>query len=261
MKTMKHLWICLCLLGLLPLSLQAQEEKLSADSLSVAAALSYASGDYEQAAACYEHLRAEFGQSYQLYYNLGNAYFKAGQYPQATLNYEKAKLLNPRDADLLFNLELCQSHVVDKIEPLGQVLFVRLYQDLLKTCSANAWAVISLAAFGVFILCLALYFFGKTTVLKKLSFSFGIISILITIFTLTNAAQLYSAYIHPKEAIVFAPTVTVKSSPDQSGTELFVLHEGTKLKVNSRLGSWVEVEIADGSVGWMPATCIEMIKL
>lgn len=235
------------------------QEQLLADTLLQRAAQAYAEGKYDISAAYYEDVLASQGQSYQLYYNLGNAYYKAANYPKAILYYERAMLLNPRDPDLQFNLELCQAHVVDKIQPLGEILFVRWYKQIQRCCSSNAWAAISLAGFAIFVLCLALYFFTKRRLLKKLSFSLGIISVVITIFSLVNAGALYKAYQHPDKAIVFAPTVTVKSSPDQSGTDLFLLHEGTKVRIKSRLGAWVEIELADGNVGWMPESCIEII--
>lgn len=235
------------------------QEQLPVDSLLQRASQSYASGDYKSSAAYYEAILAAHGQSYQLYYNLGNAYFKAGEYPKAILYYERAMLLNPRDKDLQFNLEMCQSHVVDKIQPLGEILFVRWYKAILKSCSSNTWAWISLACFAIFLASLACYFFGKTKLLKKLSFSLGILSIVFSIFTLVNAGKLYHAYQEPDQAIVFAPSVTVKSSPDMSGTDIFLLHEGTKVQIKSRLGDWVEIRLADGSVGWMPENCIEII--
>lgn len=237
----------------------AAQEQLPVDTLLQRAAQSYASGDYEASAACYEDILATYGQSYQLHYNLGNAYYKAANYPKAILYYERAMLLNPRDPDLQFNLELCQTHVVDKIQVLGDILFVRWYKQIQTWCSSNAWTLISLACFALFMLCLVGFFFTKQRFIKKLSFSFGIISIVFTIFTLINAGDLYKAYQQPDQAIVFAPTVTVKSSPDQSGTDLFLLHEGTKVRIKSRIGTWVEIELADGNVGWMPESCLEII--
>lgn len=235
------------------------QEPLPVDTLLQRAAQSYAAGEYDTSAAYYEEVLAAHGQSYQLYYNLGNAYYKAANYPKAILYYERAMLLNPRDPDLQFNLELCQAQVVDKIQVLGEILFVRWYHQIQTWCSSNAWTLISLACFAIFMLSLCLYFFTKKHLIKKLSFSLGIISIVFTIFTLINAGDLYKAYQQPGQAIVFAPTVTVKSSPDQSGTDLFLLHEGTKVRIKSRLGSWIEIELADGSVGWMPETCVEII--
>ncbi len=255
---MKKILLILTLLLCCETWLSAQES-IPVDSLLQHAAQSYAAGDYETSAACYESVLASHGQSYQLYYNLGNAYFRAANYPKAILYYERAMLLNPRDPDVQFNLAMAQSYTVDKIESLGEILFVRWYKAVQKSCTSNGWAWISLACFVVFLAGLAFYFFGKTKFVKKLSFSLGVISIVFTIFTLINAGDLYHAYQEPDKAIVFAPTITVKSSPDQSGTDLFLLHEGTKVQIKSRIGSWVEIEIADGSIGWLPENCLEII--
>ena len=250
---------CLLLLLLLPavFSLQAQESRL--DSLLTGAATAYQEGRYDEAVVLYETVLAEFGESDRLYYNLGNACYKAGNIAPAILNYERALRLNPGDEDTRFNLEMCQAYVVDKIEPLGEFLLVRWYRSLRGCFRSNTWALVSLGFFLLLLVSAALYFLSSRRGLKKLAFTLGILSILITTLALVFSVQLRGEYIHPDQAVVFAPTVTVKSSPDKTGTDLFLLHEGTKVQLKSHLGSWTEIRLADGSVGWLESETIQII--
>ncbi len=256
-STIKTL-VCLVLLGGFALMSTPVLAAEAQDSLILCASQAYAAGEYAQAADCYEQLKA-YGESPQLYYNLGNAYFKSNEIASAILNYERALRLAPRDEDIRFNLEMSQAYVVDQIEPLGEFMLARWYRNFGKLLSSNLWSLLSLAFFAVFIACLCGFFFSRRGGLKKLSFWMALISIVITIFTLSYASRSYDALVHPDEAIVFAPTVTVKSSPDQSGTDIFLLHEGTKVRIKSTLGAWSEIELADGSVGWMETEQIVII--
>lgn len=232
---------------------------VSADSLLADAAAAYAEGRFRQSMQLYEAVAAQYGVSAQLYYNLGNACYKSGEMAPAILYYERALRLDPSDKDIRFNLELCRASVVDRIDPLGEFFFSRWYRQLRSLLPGNVWAWISLAFFWLFLLAVAGFFFAKKRGLKKLSFTVGVISIVFAIFTQLYARQLYHRDTDGGEAIVFAPTVTVKSSPDQSGTELFLLHEGTKVRVRSRLGNWTEIELSDGNVGWLETDNIVVI--
>lgn len=231
----------------------------AADSMLVRAAAAYGEGRFRQSMELYEAVAAHCGVSAQLYYNLGNACYKSGEIAPAILYYERALRLDPADKDIRFNLELCRSSVMDRIDPLGEFFFSRWYRQLRALLPGNAWAWMSLAFFWLFLLSVAGFFFAKKRGLKKLSFTVGVISIVFAIFTLLYARQLYHRDTDGEEAIVFAPTVTVKSSPDQSGTELFLLHEGTKVRLRSRLGSWSEIELSDGNVGWLETEKIVVI--
>ncbi len=234
-------------------------ETAAADSMLQLAATAYSESRFNDAAVLYEQVLADYGISAKVYYNLGNAYFKSGSVAPAILNYERALLLNPGDPDVRFNLELAQSRVVDKIEPLGEFLLIRWYDSLGNLLDSNSWAYLSLGMFAFFIACLFVYFFARKTSLKKSSFFVGIVIIFFSIFALLYSARQREAIIHPDKAIVFSESVTVKSSPDQSGTDLFLLHEGSTLRIKSKLGNWCEIELEDGNVGWIELKHIEII--
>lgn len=231
---------------------------ISVDKLKAAEA-SYANADFLTAAALYESLLTENGPDFNLYYNLGNTYYRSNDVTKAILNYERALRLNPSDRDTRFNLEICQAKTIDKIEPLGEFLIARWFRSLGNAMNSNGWALASLLTFILFIASLTAYFFSRLSWLKKSGFYVGVFSLILCILSLIYASKTYQTVVYPDQAIITAPTVTVKSSPDQSGTDLFSLHEGTKVTITNEIGSWNEIELQDGNVGWVPATSMEVI--
>lgn len=233
--------------------------KESPEVLLEMAATSYSKGRYSEATILYEGILQQYGISDKVYYNLGNAYFKCDRLAPAILNFERALRLNPGDADARFNLEMCQARIVDKIDPIGMFLIARWYHSLGNLFNSNGWAYVSILFFLLFIGCLFAYFFARRRWLKKSGFFVGILFLTFTVLSLVYSAQSSHRITNPDEAILFTPSVTVKSSPDKSGTDLFVLHEGTKMKVRSVLGDWSEIELEDGNVGWLLSKEIQII--
>ena len=219
----------------------------------------YAQEDYIKAIELYEQTAREHGVSSDLYYNLGNAYYKHNEFAKAILNYERALLLNPGNEDARFNLDMANTHIVDKIDPVGR-FFLSVWIDSMRSyLSFNTWAVIGIIAFFLFIGGCYLYLFTRSVSLKKIGFFGGIVVLLIAIMANCFAWGLNEKKEIRNEAIVFDATVSVKSSPAESGTDLFVLHEGTKVVVLSKVGEWSEVKISDGNRGWLPSAAIEII--
>ena len=219
----------------------------------------YAKEDYTQAIELYESVLKSYGESAMVYYNLGNAYYKAGKVAPAILNYERALLLNPGDSDTRFNLQVARQKTVDKIEPIGEFFLTRWIGTVEDVYSADGWAKWGVAFFLLFIGCLVLFFFSEWIRLKKIGFFAGICFLLISLVANLFADSQQDKLLHRADAIVFASTVTVKSSPDASGTDLFILHEGTKVTIKSTLGEWSEIQLEDGNVGWMPSKEIQQI--
>ena len=219
----------------------------------------YNGEDYPKAIEMYEAVLQKYGESANVYYNLGNAYYKAGKLAPAILNYERCLLLNPGDSDARFNLELVRQRTTDKIEPLGEFFFSRWFHAIQDRGSSNSWAKLGVVCFILFIGCLVLFFFSRWIRLKKIGFYCGLC--LLVAVTVSNifAGNQKEEMLNRNRAIVFSPTVTVKSSPDVSGTDLFVLHEGTDVTIKSTLGDWSEIVLADGNVGWMPSKDIQKI--
>lgn len=219
----------------------------------------YNGEDYPKAIEMYEAVLQKYGESANVYYNLGNAYYKAGKLAPAILNYERCLLLNPGDSDARFNLELVRQRTTDKIEPLGEFFLSRWFHAIQDRGSSNSWAKLGVVCFILFIGCLVLFFFSRWIRLKKIGFYCGLCLLVAVIVSNIFAGNQKEEMLNRNRAIVFSPTVTVKSSPDVSGTDLFVLHEGTDVTIKSTLGDWSEIVLADGNVGWMPSKDIQKI--
>ena len=249
--------LTLCLIG----SAYAQDTALKE------AEVAYTKEDYAKVKAADGHvyymacalLDTVLGRLAEVYYNLGNTYYKAGKIAPAILNYERCLLLDPGDSDARFNLQMARQKTIDKIEPVGDFFLVKWFKSVENLGSADSWAKTGIVCFLLFIGCLILFFFSRWVRLKKIGFYLGVLFIIMVVFANIFASDQKAEMINRKHAIVFAPTVTVKSSPDASGTDLFVLHEGTNVTVKSTLGEWSEIELEDGNVGWMPSKDIEKI--
>ena len=229
-----------------------------ADSLQKANEL-YAANEYAKAIQLYENILGQGHESAALYFNLGNAYYKEGEIAKAILNYERAKLLAPNDEDIQFNLELSNQFVVDKIDPLPHPFFVKWSSNLINLFTTDQWAKISVAGFILMLILGLTYLFSKTNTIRKLSFAFAIILLAVTIITFVFSAKQKSKLTSHNFAVIFSPTVTVKASPSESGTDLFVVHEGLKVQLVDELNNWLEIKLEDGNSGWVEKNVLERI--
>lgn len=219
----------------------------------------YNNEDYTSAIEIYENIAQTEGVSSQLYYNLGNSYYKDYNIPRAILNYERAKLLAPNDKDITANLELANSRIVDKIDSELTSLLSKWVSQFRDINSANQWAYIAIIAFIIAIIGIALYIFSKSMAIKKIGF-FSAIVLIIVCFVSNIFAYQQSIKIEERTtAIITTPSVVVRSSPAESGTELFLIHEGTKVSISDKVGNWDKIELSDGKVGWMESSKLEII--
>lgn len=220
----------------------------------------YIRNDFAAAVELYESILKNDGEAADIYYNLGNSYYKMDNIAKAVLNYERALLLNPGDGDIRFNLELARSKTVDKVTPSSEMFFVTWTQSLVNTMNEQEWARTGIIAFILTILTLSLFIFGKQIILKKVGFIAAICFFLITILANVFASEQKAELISHDNAIIMAPSVTVKSTPNESGTDLFILHEGRKVMIkDNTMKEWKEIRLEDGNVGWVPTSVIEII--
>jgi tetratricopeptide (TPR) repeat protein len=219
----------------------------------------YADGLYAEAADLYKKVASSGYQAPELYYNLGNACFKLNDFPGAILWYERAKRLDPGNEDISFNLNVANSKIADKIEPVPEMFYLRWYFGLVNRFSADAWAWIAVICFLAAFSAASLYLIAARLFLRKAGFWSGAVFLTLFLFALLFAFSAANQVNNVKEAIIFTPSVTVKSSPDDKSVDLFVLHEGTKVRIMDQIGSWYEIRIANGSVGWLPSSAMERI--
>jgi tetratricopeptide (TPR) repeat protein len=214
---------------------------------------------YQQAIDCYLKIIASGYEAPELYYNLGNAYFKTEDFASAILYFEKAKKLKPYDEDINFNLKVANTKITDKIDDVPDFFLIRWYNGIANLFSFNIWAVIGIIALVIFFGILSLYLFSKILRLRKIAFWTSLALLIITILFFVFAQTQYSSVNSTTQAIIFSPSVTAKSSPDANSTDLFVIHDGTKVKVIDTVGEWSEIKIANGSVGWVNTSVFKVI--
>lgn len=219
----------------------------------------YIKGNYEAAAKLYETVLQNEGVAPELYYNLGNAYYKSNEIGRSILNYERALRLNPSFDDARYNLEIAQLKVVDNITASPTFFVGRWVENLIKLASSNQWFYTGLLLFIVGLVATFIFIFGNTRAIRRLSFYCGLVLFVVSLAALTFSSVRKEQMENHNQAIIMTGAVTVKSSPDKSGTDLFQLHEGTKVTLKSNLGKWIEIKLSNGSVGWVKIENIEKI--
>ena len=209
----------------------------------------YKSKNYQQAIDANQKLISEGYRNAAVYYNLGNAYYKTDQISLAILNYERALRLAPSDEDIRFNLKLANLKTVDRITPIPQLYIVAKWESLVSSASSKSWAVFSIACMWLALVAFALYLFIGS--IRRAGFFAGTALVFLSLFFF------YLSYVQSQteygagQAILTAPNTYIKSAPDTSGTDLFMIHEGTKLNIMDKVGTWSKVRLADGKIGWV----------
>lgn len=234
--------------------------KLSDDNVTKAEGDSaYMRNDYAAAIQIYESLLKK-GEAAEIYYNLGNSYYKADDIAKAILNYERALLLQPGNMDIRANLEIARSKTIDKVVSVPDIFFVAWTKSLINCLSVDAWAKLGVVLFILSLISFSLFFFSKQIVWKKSGFIAGITFLVFVILSNVFALEQKDELINRNEAIILSPSVTVRSTPSESGTSLFILHEGHKIEIkDNSMREWKEIRLEDGKVGWVPASAIEVI--
>ncbi len=221
----------------------------------------YKKEKYTEAAAAYEKaLKSEDGVSAALYYNLGNAYYKLDNIPLAILNYERALMIEPGDGDIRANLALARGKTADKVTPPSEMFFVTWWHNLCNMMSIYAWCVTAIISFALMLLGILAYLFSSNLTLRKVGVYGAMALFVLVIIANISAYTQNEAFNNRNSAIVVAPAIPVKSSPNNSSTDLFVIHEGSKVEIlDSSMKQWREVKFEEGKQGWIPVSAIEVI--
>lgn len=231
----------------------------STDSLWSQANSDYQKGNYSEAEAKYQTILNQGFQSADLYFNLGNAQFKQRKLAQSIISYKRALRLSPSNSDYKYNLELARLQVVDKIDAIPQFFLSSWFSSFKSLFGPNGWARIAMVLFFLFCAAALLSRFGMSISSKRIGF-WGTIGLLILFgVSITISFTERSKMNDHNEAVVLSPVVTIKSSPDNSGKDLFILHEGSIVTITDSLSSWYEIHISDGNKGWVLSEDIEKI--
>ncbi|MCU0408491.1 MAG: tetratricopeptide repeat protein [Bacteroidales bacterium] len=217
------------------------------------------SGEYEESLKLWTGMYNAGSRSANLCYNIGNAYFKLNRIPEAILFFERAYLLDPSDEDINYNLNIARTMTVDRFQEIPELFFVRWYNFLSLSLSTNSWAILSIITFGFFLVFLATYMFSLAYRLKAASFWISLVMLIFSLssvaFSLRNRTLVHEG----RSAVVMTPVLNGKSSPDENGTDLFVLHEGTRVSIEDKVGDWFEIRLSDGNKGWVPINTVTAI--
>lgn len=245
---------------LLTVPLGADAADAYVDSLWNAANMAYSEGRWEAAVADYSMI-ADMGlESAALYCNTGNAYAKNGNVPMAILYYERALKVDPSYEDAQFNLALMNSRIQDRIDPVPEFFLKKWMNDVSYLMDSDAWAVLSLVLLGAMLAMLLLFLLSQSVAGRRTGFFVALALLVMMSFSIGFSMSQKRAYMNADKAIVVRPVVSVKSSPSsEASKDLFVLHEGTKVRIVDQVGSWNNIELADGRRGWLPAGDMETI--
>ncbi|TVQ89113.1 MAG: tetratricopeptide repeat protein [Bacteroidetes bacterium] len=219
----------------------------------------YSRSEYSFAAELYQQVIEQGWESADLYYNLGNAYFKINRLGKAILNYERALRLRPNDEDIQYNLHVARNRIVDRIEKRPLLFYEKWWRNAYMMQSATGWGITGIVFLTLFLLLTSFFLFSRTRGIKKISFYTALLFLIFTALSLIFAQKQYNRLTADDQAIILSPRVAAKSSPTVQSPDLFLMHEGTKVQIRNTLGEWVEIRLPDGNVGWIKKETLEVI--
>ena len=257
---MKRLTIFLILtFGILCARAQESADSAAPEQLWDRANTAYINGDFHTATEVYEQILSRGLTSVKLYYNLANSYFKEGQLGKSVLFYRRALRLAPGNDDIRYNLSVAEARTKDNIEQIPEFFLTEWMRDVRHTMSCTAWSIVSLAALVCALALFLAYLLAQRLPLRKTGFYGTLVAVAVFMLTSWFAMGERREMLDDTQAVVMSLSTAVKSSPDKSATDLFVLHEGTLVEISDRLDNWCEVTIADGKKGWLECKTIETI--
>lgn len=219
----------------------------------------YNGGNYEKALELYRNILVSGYEASALYYNMGNAAFRSNKVGHAVLYYEKALKLEPSHKDAAHNLEYISRYTVDAFDEVPELFLRTWIRSAVKVFPEKTWSILALVFFTLFLCAVLVYLFTRKLAFKKSGFFTALLALVLFVFALLSAADRYRKTTDPDRGIILAPSVVVRSTPSESGTELFVLHEGTKVHVNEEITGWHNIRIVDGREGWITSEDFALI--
>ncbi|MEZ5004865.1 MAG: tetratricopeptide repeat protein [Bacteroides graminisolvens] len=219
----------------------------------------YIRNDFTTAIQIYEMI-LRTGESADIYYNLGNSYYKIGDIAKAILNYERALILKPANKDIRSNLEIARAKTVDKVTDVPELFFITWLKSITNSMGIQSWAIIAISFFLLFIVSIYFFFFSTKIVARKTFFILALFFLVFCVIANISAAFQRRVRLNRMNAIIISPSVTIRSTPNDNGTSLFILHEGRKVFIkDDSMKDWKEIQLEDGNVGWVKKNDLEVI--
>lgn len=230
-----------------------QSIKAEADS-------AYVDENYDRAVELYLQLAQENAKDAHLCYNLGCAYYRLDSIAKSILWFERAALIEPDDDEIAYNLDMVRTKTIDRFIPLHEMFFARVYRSVVNTFSSYKWACLGISFFVIFLFALGLYLFTSRMVLRKTGFFSALLFVVLTIMANVFAYQQLKYAESSMKGVIMDTSVTVKSTPSESGNDLFVIHEGTCVEIqDDSMKEWAQVRLSDGKMGWIEKKTFERI--
>jgi len=257
-KANKFRWMVVCVVAtaLLNLHFSMVSAAMQTDTIISEGNRYYMNREYDMAAKRYTEVIACGFESGELYYNLGNAYYKMNKLAEAILYYEKALIFKPGDEDIRQNLALANLRIIDKIDNIPDFFLKRWLKFMQGLLYPNQWAVLNIILFVMALVGFALFVISDRVTAKKAGFSSGVLFLLVSIAGLMLMFVRIQKIQQHDNAIIMVPSVNARSSPDEQSTNVFVLHEGTKVMLTDSVQNWKEIRIANGNKGWVPGEAL-----
>lgn len=219
----------------------------------------YIRNDFTTAIQIYEMI-LRTGEYADIYYNLGNSYYKIGDIAKAILNYERALILKPANKDIRSNLEIARAKTVDKVTDVPELFFITWLKSITNSMGIQSWAIIAISFFLLFIVSIYFFFFSTKIVARKTFFILALFFLVFCVIANISAAFQRRVRLNRMNAIIISPSVTIRSTPNDNGTSLFILHEGRKVFIkDDSMKDWKEIQLEDGNVGWVKKNDLEVI--
>ena len=236
----------------MPLSVGAITKKNADDE--------YKKGNYVQAIRDYEELLKKEGASVELYYNLGNAYYRTDNITRAVLSYERALMLSPGDDDIRFNLQMARSKTIDKITPKSEMFFVTWYKSLVNLTSVDGWAKTALFSIAFALALVLCYLFGRKLVVRKVGFYGAVVFVVLFVLGNVFAYAQKQTLTQRSGAVVVSPSAALRKTPVPNSEYSAIIHEGSRVEIiDDTMKDWKLVELEDGREGWMLSSQMERI--
>lgn len=255
---MKKIFLLVLLLFLNIITVSAVE-KADVTQLWLEANENYTKGDYKAALEVYGKIERELGVSSSLYYNIGNCYFKENRLAKAILYYNKAQKLDPSNKEIEHNLAIANALTTSKIKEVPHFFLYRWLESTANIMSSDGWALLSIISLAVLLSMLIAFLLSRKSNRRKITFSIGTAALAVTLLAGMASTYQKSIQMSDKNGIVMNNAVAVKSSPDDSGKDIFVLNEGVKVEISEQIGKWSKITIASGDTGWIITSNIEVI--
>jgi len=218
----------------------------------------YTNGDYQNAVEGYLDILKSGFESAELYFNIGNSFYKLNNIPESNYYYEKAKSISPNDDDILTNLSFAQNLRIDKIETLPVTDIQNLKLSILDLLSEKGWSFMLIILIWMTCFAFILYIFSNDSKFKRSFFSISLLFLILSSFTLfVNIEKKKNSEI--KYAIIYDKEIEVWSEPNNISELKFLLHEGTKVKQIDVIEDWINIQLENGTIGWIQSSSLRIL--